>query len=70
MRVLVTGGAGFIGSHLIDRLIQRGDVVRVIDNLSSGDLAFLEQHQSSDQFEFVQGDVCSLEDVSSAMKDI
>jgi len=36
MRVLVTGGAGFIGSHLVDRLIERGDEVVVIDNLSQG----------------------------------
>jgi len=70
MRVLVTGGAGFIGSHLVDRLIQRGDDVRVIDNLSSGDLSFLEHHQSSEQFEFIEGDVCSTDDVTYAMKDI
>ena len=36
MRVLVTGGAGFIGSHIVDRLVQEGHKVSVIDNLSSG----------------------------------
>jgi UDP-glucose 4-epimerase len=36
MRVLVTGGAGFIGSHLVDRLVNEGYNVRVVDNLSSG----------------------------------
>ena len=44
MRALVTGGAGFIGSHLIDRLAARGDEVVVIDNLSSGDLSFIQAH--------------------------
>ena len=42
MRALVTGGAGFIGSHLIDRLIGRGDEVVVLDNLSSGNLGFIQ----------------------------
>ena len=36
MRVLVAGGAGFVGSHLVDRLVSEGYAVRVIDNLSSG----------------------------------
>jgi UDP-glucose 4-epimerase len=44
MRVLVTGGAGFIGSHLVDRLVSRGDEVTVYDNLSSGRPEFLAHH--------------------------
>ena len=46
MRSLVTGGAGFIGSHLIDRLVKRGDDVVVLDNLSSGKEEFLAHHSS------------------------
>jgi nucleoside-diphosphate-sugar epimerase len=41
LRVLVTGGSGFIGSHLVDRLLARGDHVTVVDNLSTGQLANL-----------------------------
>jgi UDP-glucose 4-epimerase len=44
MRVLVTGGAGFIGSHLTDALVSRGDDVSVVDDLSSGRLARLDEH--------------------------
>ena len=40
-RVVVTGGAGFIGSHLVDRLVKRDEEVIVLDNFSSGDLDFL-----------------------------
>ena len=47
MRSSVTGGAGFIGSHLIDRLVDRGDEVLVLDNLSSGKAEFLSHHTSN-----------------------
>ena len=42
-RVVVTGGAGFIGSHLVDRLVKRDEEVVVLDNFSSGQLEFLEE---------------------------
>ncbi len=67
MRALVTGGAGFIGSHLIDRLVARGDRVVVIDNLSSGDLAFIQAHLDTGAVVLVEGDICSPEDVGRAM---
>ena len=47
MRSIVTGGAGFIGSHLIDRLVSRGDEILVLDNLSSGKAEFLAHHTSN-----------------------
>ncbi|MEY2763399.1 MAG: hypothetical protein RLZZ43_1214, partial [Actinomycetota bacterium] len=43
MRVLVTGGAGYIGSHLVDRLVALGHEVTVLDDLSTGNLANLDQ---------------------------
>jgi nucleoside-diphosphate-sugar epimerase len=56
-RVLVTGGASFIGSHLVDALVERGAKVRVVDNLSSGKLANIQQHVDAGRVEFVRGDL-------------
>ena len=53
---LVTGGAGFIGSHLVHRLVELGHAVRVVDNLSTGDLANLTP--VADRVDFLQGDLC------------
>ena len=57
MRALVTGGAGFIGSHLIDRLVARGDTVVALDNLSSGQLDFIQSHLDSGAVQHVHGDI-------------
>jgi UDP-glucose 4-epimerase len=54
---LVTGGAGFIGSHLVDRLATRGDDVVVLDNLSTGRLSNLTQHQESSAVRIVEGTI-------------
>lgn len=54
-KALVTGGAGFIGSHLVDALVQQGCTVRVLDNLSGGSLANI-AHQKN-HIEFVKGDI-------------
>ncbi len=56
-RVLVTGGASFIGSSLVDALITRGASVRVTDNLSTGRLDYLKHHVTSGAVEFVEGDL-------------
>ena len=56
-KVLVTGGASFIGSHLVDALIQRDARVRVIDDLSSGNLENIQRHADSGKLEFVNGDL-------------
>jgi len=57
MKVLITGGAGFIGSHLAQTLCQRGAAIVVLDNLSSGSLANLAWRKPGDHLEFIQGDV-------------
>lgn len=56
-RVLVTGGAGFLGSHLIDRLIERGDEVICVDNLFTGSKRNIEHLLDHPRFEFVRHDV-------------
>src|SRR6266566_5460913 len=58
-KCLVTGGAGFIGSHLVERLVALGHAVRVVDNLSTGDEANLAG--VADDIEFVRGDLCDVE---------
>lgn len=70
MRALVTGGAGFIGSHLIDRLISRGDKVVVLDNLSSGKIEFIQGHIDSGSVTLLEGDITIFEDVLRAMNGI
>ena len=56
-KVLVTGGASFIGSHLTHALVERGASVRVVDNLSSGQLSNIQTHVESGQVEFIQADL-------------
>ena len=70
MRALVTGGAGFIGSHLVDELIEAGYEIRIFDNLSSGSLSLIEHQLDADNVEFFRGDLTSIEDVMQATKDI
>jgi UDP-glucose 4-epimerase len=55
MRAVVTGGAGFIGSHMVDRLVDEGFEVTVIDNLANGRLENLEHHHG--KIKFVQADI-------------
>jgi UDP-glucose 4-epimerase len=53
MKILITGGAGFIGSHLADRLLEVGEEVFVVDDLSTGSLKNVEQHQDQQRFHLV-----------------
>ncbi len=65
---LVTGGGGFIGSHLVDSLVARGHQVRVLDDFSTGNLANLDRVRSN--IELVKGDVADLDTVRAAAKDV
>ena len=56
-KVLVTGGAGFVGSHVVDRLLSDGYDVMVLDVLSSGSLDNVAHHEGEKGFHFVKGDI-------------
>jgi UDP-glucose 4-epimerase len=67
-KVLVTGGAGFIGSHIVDALVRRGDRVRVLDNLSTGNPANLADVR--DRIEFIQADLNDAAAVARAVEGV
>lgn len=67
-RCLVTGGAGFIGSHIVRGLLNQGHQVRVLDNLSTGNLANLSEVRS--QIEWVEGDICDASIVRESLDGI
>jgi UDP-glucuronate decarboxylase len=62
-KILVTGGAGFLGSHLIDRLLERGDQVICIDNLYTGNIKNVDHHNGNLDFQFLEHDVMDPLDV-------
>lgn len=62
---VVSGGAGFIGSHMVDLLLERGFEVRVLDNLSGGHERNLAHHATNPRLHFEQADICKLESDSS-----
>jgi UDP-glucose 4-epimerase len=64
----VIGGAGFIGSHLVDRLMERRDSVTVFDNLSTGKRSFLAAHEGRPRFRFVRGDILEPSALRRAMR--
>jgi len=68
--VLVTGGAGFIGSHLVNRLINENVNVVVLDNLFNGSLKNVEAHIEEDSFRFVNGDVCDFKNLKRVVADV
>jgi UDP-glucose 4-epimerase len=69
-KALVTGGAGFIGSHLVDRLLKEGFDVTVLDNLSSGNMQNFPSNCAEGNFRFVKGDIRDLSLIREITKDV
>jgi len=69
-RILVTGGAGFIGSHLLDELIKEGFEVTVFDDLSTGRIENIRHHLEKRKIRFIQGDIRSRKDVETALEGV
>ena len=70
MKYLVTGGAGFIGSHISDALIRRGDSVVVLDDLSTGNLMNIQHLTSNKSFEIIQGSILDTYVVEKAVESV
>ncbi len=68
MRVLVTGAAGFIGSHMVDRLLSEGHSVAGLDNMSTGQRRFIDSAMAHRQFTFHQADLLDRENLAVAMR--
>ena len=67
MTYFITGAAGFIGSQLTDRLLANGETVVGYDNLSTGEMRFLEQASANPNFRFIKGDLLDAETLTRAM---
>jgi UDP-glucose 4-epimerase len=67
MRAFVTGGAGFIGSHLVERLIREGNTVTVYDNLSTGTLQYLNSAYGCESFKFIEADLLDRNTLNSSI---
>ena len=64
----VTGGAGFIGSHLVDRLLSEGNTVTIFDNLATGKETWIEHHTDNNLFHFVRADLLDMSSLKHAME--
>jgi len=69
-KILVTGGAGFIGSHIVDRLLRQDFGVVVIDNLTAGSIKNIAHREEKGKFHFIKGDILDFPTVKRTVKEI
>ena len=69
MKILVTGGAGFIGSHLCERLVNSGHIVTAIDNLSTGRITNLSLLENNERFKFIEGSILDTKILNPLIRD-
>ena len=69
-KILITGGAGFIGSHIVDRLMDTGCKVVVFDNFSSGHMEFIEHHLDNVNFSLIKGDLLNTDEIDVACREV
>lgn len=69
-RVIVTGGAGFVGSHLCERIVQRGDEVVCVDNFYTGERNNIRHLETASNFTFLEHDVCDPLDIDGGIDEI
>src|SRR5690349_1253435 len=67
---IVTGGAGFIGSHIVDRLVLNGTEVIALDNLSAGNISNLSTHKDNKKLHFINKDLNDNESLHDSLKDV
>jgi len=66
--ILVTGGAGFIGSHIVDKLLSKDFEVTILDNLSSGRWENISHHLDNELFHFIKGDILDLDKIKTIVQ--
>ena len=69
-RILITGGAGFIGSHIVDKLVESDNELIIFDNLSSGKYEFISKHKKNNKMALIVDDLLNKNSIISACKDV